>query len=201
MSNQEKQKLEEYYSNFIRNLFPHRTSTVLHVMFDPNKRPDSFVCDNPLQWLLKLGANPNAVDENGQTPLHLLAGDRRDLLQEWSHWSVRTFRALVDASYLYSANDDGETVISILKKTLLSIEESGEIAHPYFESLVNTVFPLRSFCAQVIRRNAIPFNRLPSRLQSFVAMHSFVEGKDFVNQTISFRLLTFFTFHLENWTD
>jgi hypothetical protein len=194
MSNQEKKNLEEYYSNLIRNFFAHQTSTVLHIILDSFWFFDFNV--DTIPWLLKLGADPNAVDEKGQTPLHILAGDGSLLLEEFF---VPYFRALVDAdAHLHSANDDGETVISILKENLLSIKESGRIAQPYFESLVNTVFPLRSFCAQVIRRNAIPFNRLPSRLQSFVAMHSFVEGKDFVNQTISFRLLTFFTFHLEN---
>jgi hypothetical protein len=31
---------------------------------------------------------------------------------------------------------------------------------------------LKCYCARVIRRHGIPINRLPSQLQSFVAMHS-----------------------------
>ncbi len=190
MSKDEKQKLEEFYSNFIRNFFEPQTPTVLHLIFkayDNNRiRHLRDVNVNTVPWLLKLGANPNAIDKDGQTPLHILAGDRYLVMDEGY---VPFFRALVDAdTHLYSANDDGKTVISILKKNVLYIEKRGGIAQPYYESLVNTVFPLRSFCAQVIRRNRIPFHRLPSRLQSFVAMHSIVEGKHFLNQTISFCL-------------
>jgi hypothetical protein len=160
MSNQEKQKLEEYYSNFIQNFFAHRTSTVLHLRYFPVNH----------NLFLKLGADPNAVDENGQTPLHIRAGDRYFLKNERL---VTFFRALVDAdAHLDTANDDGETVISILKENLLSLKQSGEIAQPYFDALANTVFPLKCYCARVIRRHGISINRLPSQLQSFVAMHS-----------------------------
>jgi hypothetical protein len=88
---------------------------------------------------------------------------------------VPIIRALVDAeTHLDRATHSGETVIGILKENLLlSIKESGEIALPYFESLVNTVFPLKCYCARVIRRHGIPFgeDRIPSHLQGFVAMH------------------------------
>jgi hypothetical protein len=177
MSNQEKQKLEEYYSNFIQNFFAHRTSTVLHVILEldessyymaNNRR--TWINVNTIHWLLKFGADPNAVDEKGQTPLHIWAGERHLLKEEWF---VPMFRALVDAdTHLDTANDDGETVISILKENLLSLKQSGEIAQPYFDALANTVFPLKCYCARVIRRQGIPINRLPSQLQSFVAMHS-----------------------------
>ena len=176
ISNQEKKKLEEYYSNFIQNFFAHRTSTVLHVILEldessymaNNRR--TWINVNTIHWLLKLGADPNAVDEKGQTPLHIWAGERHLLKEEWF---VPMFRALVDAdTHLDTANDDGETVISILKENLLSLKQSGEIAQPYFDALANTVFPLKCYCARVIRRQGIPINRLPSQLQSFVAMHS-----------------------------
>ena len=52
------------------------------------------------------------------------------------------FRALVDAdTHLDTASDDGETDISILKESILSIKQSGGIDNPYFEALANTVFP------------------------------------------------------------
>jgi hypothetical protein len=171
ISTQEKQKLEEYYSNFIQNFCAHRTSTVLHIIQEPLLSYSEFDINvNTIQWLLKLGADPNAVDEKGQTPLHIWARERYFLTEEWF---VPMFRALVDAdTHLDTANDEGETVISILKENLLSLKQHGKIAQPYFESLANTVFPLKCYCARVIRRHGIPINRLPSQLQSFVAMHS-----------------------------
>nr|CAH0106529.1 unnamed protein product [Daphnia galeata] len=171
ISTQEKQKLEEYYSNFIQNFCAHRTSTVLHIIQEPPLSYSEFDINvNTIQWFLKLGADPNAVDEKGQTPLHIWARGRYFLTEEEL---VPMFRALVDAdTHLDTANDEGETVISILKENLLSLKQSGEIAQPYFESLANTVFTLKCYCARVIRRHGIPINRLPSQLQSFVAMHS-----------------------------
>ena len=179
MSNHEKQKLEEYYSNFIRNFFPRRTFNVLHAALDGYVNEYFNICklltsspSSITYLILKLGADPNDVDEFGQSPLLFLAGERHLLFDEDA---VPVFRALVDAdTHLDTAADDGETVISILKENLLSIKESGEIAHPYFESLANTVFPLKCYCARVIRRHGIPFDedRLPIHLQGFVAMHS-----------------------------
>ena len=189
MSKQENQKLEEYYSNYLQNFFAHQTSTILHMVIDPfSILVFKQVNVNIIKLILKLGANPNAVDKYGQTPLHILAGDRYLLMQE-SEWFVPIFRALVDAdAHLDTATYYGATVISILKKNLLSLKQSGQIAHPYFESVVNTVFRLNCYCARVIRRHGIPVNRLPSHLQSFVEMHSNVEGKHFLNQHISFCL-------------
>jgi ankyrin repeat protein len=193
MSNQEKLNLEIHYSNYIRNFFPHQTSTVLHVNIKRIYSKFCWYCNikldvNIINLILKLGANPNAVDENGLIPLHILASKSSFLEREWA---VPIFRALVDAeSHLDSATYDGKTVVSILKENLVIIKQSGRIPLPYFESLVNTVFPLTCYCARVIRRNGIPFDgdRIPSHMQSFVAMHSAVEGKDIANPKILFCL-------------
>jgi NRPS condensation-like uncharacterized protein len=60
MSHQEKQKLEEYYFKYIQNFFPPQTSTIFHVILESLLFLD--VNFNTINLLLKLGANPNAVD-------------------------------------------------------------------------------------------------------------------------------------------
>jgi hypothetical protein len=73
------------------------------------------------------------------------------------------------------ATPEGETVISMLKDT--TREDDGR--HPYFDSVINGVFPLSCICARVIRQNGIPFHddRIPLNLQTFVSWHSSVRGK------------------------
>nr|CAH0101887.1 unnamed protein product [Daphnia galeata] len=177
LSNEEKQKLEEHYSQFIRNFSPERTTTVLHLVFKGKSilqiNTENYEVLQTLKLVLKLGADPKAIDEMGRTPLHILAGLKKLHLEEY----MLAFKELVDAeSHLDSAADDGETVLSILKKTLKKYRNN--YVHPYFVSLINTVHPLSCYAARVIRRHGIPFDgdRIPVHLQSLIACHS---AKDF----------------------
>ncbi len=89
--------------------------------------------------------------------------------------NVALFQALVDAgTHLDMATDNDDTVLSILKKNLMRPNESNLIVPPYYESVLNTVFPLSCYCARVIRQNGIQFDedRLPIHLQEFVSRHS-----------------------------
>nr|CAH0099944.1 unnamed protein product [Daphnia galeata] len=178
LTNEEKQKLEEPYSHFIRNFSPERTTTVLHLAVlgrERNLVTENYEVLQTLQLMLKLGADPKAIDEKGRTPLHLLAGLKRLHLEEY----ILAFKELVNAEcHLDSAADDGETVLSILKKTLMRYGD--DYVHPYFVSLINTVLPLSCYAARVIRRHGIPFDedRIPVHLQSLVACHS---AKDFAD--------------------
>jgi hypothetical protein len=204
ITDQEKHQLEEQFSYFIRNFFPERTTTVLHVAaMKVKNRSDLFkIVDDlndimilvklkpihaQIKLILQLGADPNAIDRMGrnplhilaanpdsideiaQTPLHILAGIKEHHLNEY----LPVFQTLVDAgSHLYLADDDGETVSSLLKEIVERDQNSDEIrGHHYFESLINDVFPLTWFCARVIRRHEIPFkDRLPLALQKLVSL-------------------------------
>jgi hypothetical protein len=188
LSSQEKQHLEDCYSNYIRNVFQERTTTVLHAAIREtmpwqlcDEFPDEFqvtIVENlrtTIKHLIKLGAGPNAIDEKGRTSLHIFAEKEKNHLDE----NVALFQALVDAgTHLDMAADNGETVLSILKKNCMQSDESSLIVHQYYESLLSTdVFSLSCLCARVIRHHEIPLDRLPLHLQTFVTRHSAKEGK------------------------
>ena len=120
-----------------------------------------------IKRILKFGADPNAIDEKGQNPLHILAASWRFKEDE----SVPLFQVLLDAgTHLDTAGDDGKTVLCILKETLWSNLNDKRIVHPYFESLINSVFPLSCYCARVIRRHGVPSSqetRLNSQRQRY----------------------------------
>jgi hypothetical protein len=89
--------------------------------------------------------------------------------------NVALFQALVNAgTHLDMATDEGNTILSVLKKNLMRPNQRSLIVPPYYESVLNTVFPLKCYCAQVIRRHGIQFDedRLPIHLQEFVSQHS-----------------------------
>jgi ankyrin repeat protein len=82
---------ERYLSNYIRNYFVELQPTVLHVAV---ATIETKILDlDIIQLFLRLGADPNAKDDNGQTPLHILAGRRVAYLDANSP----IFKALVDS--------------------------------------------------------------------------------------------------------
>ena len=115
---------------------------------------------------IQLGADVNAIDYFGRTPLYILAKTHENHSENY----LLAFQTLVDAgTHLDTTAMNGQTVISALKENLMRYKKRGEIVDPYFESLLNDVFPLTCYCARVIRRHRIPFeDRLPPRLQAFV---------------------------------
>jgi hypothetical protein len=173
LNKQKRKQLEEYFRNYIRNLFPDRTTTVLHAgvfAFLDGKFPLSNNL-KPIQLMIKLGADPNTIDEKGRTPLHILAGKEKTYLDE----NLPIFQALVDAGvHLDMGADNGDTVLDILKRNLEMYKNRGFATESYFSSLIKTVFPLSCYCARVIRQNGIQFDedRIPLHLQDFVSCHS-----------------------------
>jgi hypothetical protein len=180
ITSEEQQQLEKFFCNYIRG-FPERTTTVLHVAVDRFSKNHARL--QTIQRILQFGADPNAIDEDGETPLHRLA--------EWT-WSgengdeeesVPLFQVLLEAgAHLDAVGDDGKTVICIVKEKTSWPLWRGNV-HPYFESLISTVFPLSCYCARVIGRHGIPFeDRLPPRLKKLVSSHN-AKGKQIINHS------------------
>jgi hypothetical protein len=178
MANQDQLNLEKCYYDYIRYTTTERKTTVLHLAVWGNLSDEKFH-PTTIELILKLGADPNAVDEDGLTALHLLA-DKGELLLLPVY--VDVFQALVNAgTHLDTAADNGETVLSLLKKNVMRFKQVVFI-HPYYESLLNTPFPLSCLAARVIRRHGIRFDedRIPTHLQPFVAQHSSAKGKNVI---------------------
>ena len=174
MTGEEQKNLETFYCDYFRD-FPERTTTVLHVpiLFNMLKSTNNERLQT-IKRILQFGADPNAIDGEGQTPLHSLAD------KPWYHvdYSVPLFQVFLDAgAHLDVTADDGKTVICILKA-----KWEGKV-HPYFDSLINSVLPLSCFCARVIRQHGIPFeDRLPPRLKKLVSIHN-AKGKQIINHS------------------
>ncbi|EFX71167.1 hypothetical protein DAPPUDRAFT_327440 [Daphnia pulex] len=169
LSNREKQELEQYYSNYIRKYFPTRKTTALHVAVAEENLKTELI-----QFILQLGADPNEINEYGQTPLHILSGRKVAYLDK----NIPIFKALLEAgTHRDTSEDNGDTVLDILKRNLERFRGSVDVeveAEAYLSCLINAVLPLTCYCARVIRQNGIPFDgdRLPLDLQPFVSRHS-----------------------------
>ena len=163
ITSQEKQILETFYYDYFR-AHPERTgSTVWEMAYLDTCESTKHARLQTIQRILQFGADPNACDKFGRTPLHHLV-DRIKFTDE----DQSVFQVLLDAgAHLDAAGDNGETVIYILKHKL-----RGKV-NPYFKSLINSVLPLTCYCARVIRRRGVPFeDRLPPRLKKLVSSHS-----------------------------
>ena len=177
ITSEEQQKWKQFFCDYFRD-FPERKATVLHeAIFNNICQSTDHARLQTIKRLLQFGADPNATNNYGQTPLHILAIMLNFTLN--GDYSVHLFQALLDAgAHLDTVADDGKTVLCILKKKL-----EGK-AHPYFESLINCVLPLSCYCARVIRRHGIPFeDRLPPRLKKLVSIHNAIEGKQIINHS------------------
>ena len=111
-----------------------------------------------MQLLLETGADPNAVDIYGNTPLHLLAFNYR------REDRTAIAQRLMDAGcHFDQVNANGETALSLSKKP------QGAQAHPFVE-IVPSLF---CCCAQVIAKHKIPFKHepIPTSVQSDVELH------------------------------
>ena len=109
--------LEKCYHDYIRYATTEHKTTVLHIaMWAMILSHEDFHL-NTIELILRLGADPNALDEDGLTALPLLA-DIEEIL--FLHEYVHVFQALLNAGTpLDTVADNGETVLSLLKKNVM----------------------------------------------------------------------------------
>ena len=115
-----------------------------------------------IQLLLKTGADPEATDGNGGTPLHVLS-----LVPQEKPFNGAAVHFLLDAGcHLDRPNARGETPLHNFACRLAKDPD------PSLNSICKTVLPLKCYSAQAIRRDGITFkNQIPATLQSFVEKH------------------------------
>lgn len=108
-----------------------------------------------VELLIDVGADPNARDISGNTPLHTLANNkqcRRDI----------ALTLLKGGSHLDFLNNEKETFMSIR-------QGKGQFNHLIINTLQHTT--LQCLSAKVLRNCRIPYSELPPRLSRFVSQH------------------------------
>lgn len=139
-----------------------------------------------IQLFLEAGADPNALNADGNTPLHCLLP--KNEFQYWltNPWDnpnekdvpiirsnfIASVRVLLDAgSHVDQSNRRGETILELLKRNRKMQQSFKAPFDPFLESVIDSVLPLTCYCAQSIRKNNIPIVKLPPTLQLFVRRH------------------------------
>ena len=153
----------ERLSRYIQftNSHPGVIYTLLHaicVHFSPLtiKIAQLFLCGN---------ADLNVKDVNGNTPLHYLAM----LFDKFPNVSAAIKMLLDEGAHLDEGNNKGRTPLDYLK----FMAEEKQFSDPHLQELARTVLPLSCSCAQIIRRNEIPYHEdIPSHLIPFIQRHS-----------------------------
>lgn len=155
-------------------------SSILHLATDRflSTSSDDLMQIIIIQKYLANGADPEAVDENGKSPLHILA---EKCTPHSSESFFNVFQALLDAGcHLDQATPDGDTVLGILKekKKQLKVDEN---LHPRIDRWMKTVLPLKCSCAQVIQKENIKIDgqqhQLPLSVHQFIEQHFVCKGK------------------------
>ena len=120
--------------------------------------------NDAIRLLLETGSDADATDENGATPLHVLS-----MVPYEKPFNGAAVKLLLDAGcHLDRPNVRGVTPLQNFTCRLAKEDP----ADPSLNAICKTVLPLKCYCAQVIRRNELPFkSQIPATLKSFVEKH------------------------------
>jgi hypothetical protein len=116
--------------------------------------------------ILRLGADPNAADSHGATPLHLLAMNRGNLAQ---------CRLLLEyGAHIDQTDGSRSTPLMLFQEWHSQITSQGN-PDLNLQFLIGCALPLplRCLASQVLRQSGIPFDeeKIPPVLQSFIQRH------------------------------
>ncbi|XP_046636782.1 uncharacterized protein LOC124315267 isoform X2 [Daphnia pulicaria] len=140
-----------------------------------------------IRLFLEAGANPNAIDADGNIPLHCLL-PKNDfeywLTNPWDNPNendnipvirsnfIESVRVLLDAgSHVDQLNRRRESVLELLKRNRKKQQSFKASFDSRLDDVIHSVLPLTCYCAQSIQKNNIPVENLPPTLQLFVRNH------------------------------
>ena len=116
-----------------------------------------------VRLLLEVRADPNTIDEQGNSPLHHVAYWMRKAESD----SPIANLLLEHGALPHERNFSNETPLDIWTK---QNARPGRILYPPTWTFT-VVMPLTWWCARSIRRNKIPYKRLPKNLRDYVSNH------------------------------
>ncbi|XP_046642120.1 uncharacterized protein LOC124327203 [Daphnia pulicaria] len=169
-----KRKLAIYINIFELKRVSQKPNLLLRVCTSHQGTPNEFKL---IKLLLKAGADPNAVDQQRCSPLHLLAKSEHLSSHSWSDFSYSTraenFTAIVRVIFDGRFHQDqvnlsGQSALECLKP--LSSYPDAELSR-LVGNFSQGVRPLSCLAAKEVRRNQLPCECLPVTLQSMVLQH------------------------------
>jgi hypothetical protein len=169
-----KSKLAIYINIFELKRVSQKPNLLLLVCTSHQGTPNEFKL---IKLLLKAGADPNAVDQQRCSPLHLLANSELTSSHSWDDPSYSTraenFTAIVRVIFDGRFHQDqvnlsGQSALECLKP--LSSYPDAELSR-LVGNFSQGVRPLSCLAAKEVRRNQLPCEGLPMTVQSMVLQH------------------------------
>jgi hypothetical protein len=170
-----KNKLALYINIYELKRVSQKPNLLLRVCTSHQGTPNEFKL---IKLLLKAGADPNAVDQQRCSPLHLLADCEHFSSHSWSNPSystraenfISTVRLILHEKFHEEqVNLSGQSALECIQN-LLSRYPNDELSR-LVVNFSQGVRPLSCIAAKEARRNQLPCECLPVTLQSMVLQH------------------------------
>ena len=168
---EETKEFENWLSQYICHVNCYSgVRTPLHAACEPFSFPFGLRYRPELvRMLLRAGADPSAADGEGWSPLHFLL---QPIFPWHSDISACVHLLLDTGAHMDQLNSDGCTPMFWGKSHKSQLDEEGRPDQNLDAILKSSLpFSLGCFSAQVIVRNKIPFDKLPTDLRNFVVQH------------------------------